>query len=171
MASNKFSLSSVNWLPIVLGILGFWLSASLTLDAVVMPSLAGSGMMDRTEVATVGYRLFGTFNHLELVCAAAVLSGVLAARFRSDRASIRIHWHLLALAGGLILLATTSTYVLTPAMGGLGASLEWFEASSAIAPMAIMHAAYWSLEACKFVLGLVLLARCYQQATQPNEAF
>lgn len=154
--------SSLNWLPVAFGILGVWLSASLTLDLLVMPSLAGSGMMDRAAFATVGYGLFGTFNRLELIFAAAVLSSVLALRFHGDRAAVRSGLRRLLLAGGLVLLAATSTYLLTPTMGALGASVEWLEAPAPA--MATMHAAYWGLETCKFVLGIALLAGFYRDS-------
>ena len=163
---NK-GLFSINWVPIVMGVLGFWLSASLTLDALVMPSLAGSGMMNRSEFAGVGYGLFGTFNRLELVCAALVLSGILALAYRTERAANlqadngQRRQNLL-LAGLLALLAAISTYVLTPQMGAMGAGVEWLDAQSGAATIAAMHATYWVSELCKFALGTVLLARCYR---------
>lgn len=172
-------LFSINWVPIVLGVLGFWLSASLTLDALVMPSLAGSGMMNRTEFASVGYGLFGTFNRLELACAALVLSGLLALLYQARGGALAPEaqtrdrrWQDLLLAGLLLGLAAISTYVLTPQMGAMGVSVEWLESAIAPLPMASLHATYWGLEVCKFALGLVLLSRCYRGdfATPSNEA-
>lgn len=162
-------LFSINWVPLVLGVLGFWLSASLTLDALVMPSLASSGMMDRSEFAGVGYGLFGTFNRLELVCAALVLSGILALTYRPDRemnspmdASSGQHRQELRLAGLLVVLAAISTYILTPKMGAMGMGVNWLEAAPSQVAMVTMHVTYWGLEICKFALGVMLLARCYR---------
>ncbi|MEO0948186.1 MAG: hypothetical protein AAFY11_08580 [Cyanobacteria bacterium J06641_5] len=153
----------------MLGVLGFWLSASLTLDALVMPSLASSGMMNRSEFAGVGYGLFGTFNRLELLCAALVLSGILALTYRPNRETSppvesngAQHRQELLLAGLLVMLAAISTYVLTPTMGAMGMGVDWLEADPSQTVMVAMHATYWGLEVCKFALGVMLLARCYR---------
>jgi len=64
------------WQTIVTLTLGFWLSGSLILDWVILPSLYVSGMMTQAGFAT-GYLIFWNFNRIELLSAALVLTGVL----------------------------------------------------------------------------------------------
>jgi hypothetical protein len=64
--------------------LGFWLSGSLLLDFVIMPGLSAVGMMSQANAATVGYSLFWIFNRIELLCAALVLTSLLALRGTSN---------------------------------------------------------------------------------------
>ena len=45
----------INWSAIVLFALGFWLSASLLLDCVVIPGLLTSGMMNQEGFPSAGY--------------------------------------------------------------------------------------------------------------------
>ncbi|NJK28011.1 MAG: hypothetical protein HC925_05090 [Coleofasciculaceae cyanobacterium SM2_3_26] len=67
---------SRRWQMFVFAVLGFWLSSSLMLDFVVMPSLYVSGMMDASGFAVAGYSMFGSFNRVELLCAGLGISGV-----------------------------------------------------------------------------------------------
>ena len=65
----------INWSATTMFALGFWLSSSLVFDCLVIPGLLSSGMMSQDGFATAGYTIFGTFNHIELICAALVLAG------------------------------------------------------------------------------------------------
>ncbi|PHJ97770.1 membrane protein, partial [Nostoc linckia z7] len=65
------------WQTAIILTLGFWLSASLVLDWVIMPSLYLSGMMNQGGFTTAGYAIFWNFNRMELLSAAVVLTGAL----------------------------------------------------------------------------------------------
>lgn len=141
------------WSAIVPLTLGFWLSGSLVLDLVVLPSLASMGMMSATGFASAGYALFGTFNRIELLCAAFVLTGCLVLQQRQVLAK-----RSLVLALLLLGIALGSTYILTPVMSGLSLSLDWFETNPEMpAAMVPMHLGYWGLEVGKLVCGSWLL--------------
>ena len=71
------TLKQISWPTIVMFTLGFWLSGSLILDTVIIPSLLAAGMMAESGFASAGYLLFSIFNHIELVCGALVLTGCL----------------------------------------------------------------------------------------------
>ena len=45
----------INWSAIILFSLGFWISASLVLDFILIPSLSVSGMMAGTDFASAGF--------------------------------------------------------------------------------------------------------------------
>ena len=68
---------SLPWARIVTGCLALWVGGSLVLDFVVMPSLMEMGMMDSPGFASAGFLTFERFNHLEMLAASAVLTGVL----------------------------------------------------------------------------------------------
>ena len=74
---SKNPIQSLSWTTLVMFALGFWISASLVIDVLIIPSLLASGMMEQSGFVTAGYLLFGLFNHLELLCAALILSGFL----------------------------------------------------------------------------------------------
>ncbi|MDA0672089.1 MAG: DUF4149 domain-containing protein [Cyanobacteria bacterium] len=167
LAVNASRDRQIRWLPWILAIVAFWLSASLVLDLLVMPVMYTAGMMTEPSFATVGYSLFEAFNHVELVCAALILTGLLTLRcplpaFSTVISGSRCRW---AVGTGATLLAVVLiyTYGLTPEMGALGISLDAFAPQApAPAAMAWMHGTYWGLELVK-LLGLGLLARlCYQ---------
>ena len=63
-AISNTNLKKSTWQTAILLTLGFWLSASLVLDWVIMPSLAVAGMMNEANFSTVGYVVFGNFNRL-----------------------------------------------------------------------------------------------------------
>ena len=65
------------WSVVVFITLCFWLSASLVLDFVIIPSLMQAGMMTEPGFISAGYSMFGLFNHIELLCAGIILSGFL----------------------------------------------------------------------------------------------
>jgi hypothetical protein len=154
----------VNWSSLVMFALGFWLSSSLLLDCLIIPGLLTTGMMNETGFASASYSIFGTFNHIELICAALILSSSLIIReqhnFSKERGDRAIFGSIILLAIALIY-----TYFLTPQMSSMGMSLNWFE-ETAILPnsMAIMHFGYWSLEITKLILGTMLLRSYYRNS-------
>ncbi|MGF1673096.1 MAG: hypothetical protein ACFCUV_05325 [Rivularia sp. (in: cyanobacteria)] len=151
---NTISTSSIElkrpaWQNIVIITLGFWLSASLLLDWVIMPSLYVSGMMTQSSFATAGYTIFWNFNRVELLCAGLVLTGVLASiknQFNWQRSSV-------ILATVMLAIALVDTYLLTPQMSAIGLQLNLFQVAEAPANMNLMHGAYWFIEAVKLAVG------------------
>lgn len=155
----------INWSAIAMFALGFWLSASFLVDLVIIPSLSRAGMMATAGFASAGYLMFGAFNHLELVCAALVLTSVLALRSNHSLFSTkREHWSVIS-AVALLMVALVCTYFFTPHMSGWGLQLNLFEATTTMPPAMIsLHEGYWSLEVLKFVAGGFLLRWCYQDS-------
>jgi len=161
-AVSSIQSKRLNWLTIVMVTLGFWLSSSLVLDWVIMPSLYVSGMMTASGFATAGYLIFWNFNRIELLSAALVLTGILVL----GRTQFANKQHRSALVLSLLLLAAAliDTYFLTPQMSAAGLNLNLF--ASAIetpAGMAQLHAGYWVLEAAKLFAGGTLLTWCFRQ--------
>lgn len=155
---------SIDWPTLVMFTIGFWLSASLILDLVIMPSLSASGMMALNGFASAGYALFGLFNRIELVCAALVLSGFLIIYRNHTLIHLNQNWAI-ALAGLLFMIPLVYTYILTPQMSGLGLSVNPFETVQTMPTgMMRMHGGYWFLEGIKFIAGLTLLRWCYRDA-------
>jgi len=162
---NTISTSSLEfkrpvWQNVVILTLGFWLSASVILDWVIMPSLYVSGMMTQSSFASAGYTIFWNFNRVELLCAGLVLTGVLA--FSQSRSS----WQKKAIFGAnlLVAIALVDTYLLTPEMSAIGLQLNWFEAiSETPAQMDLLHGSYWVLEIAKLIIGGTLFAWCWKQ--------
>lgn len=161
------------WFPWVLAIAGFWLSSNLVLDFLVMPVMYVSGMAADTNFAPAGYSLFWSFNRVELLCAAMLLSGVLALYHRPQEFEVcqggsRCRW---ALGFSAVLLGLTlvDTYVLTPEMGALAFSLE-ASAQAALTPvMAGMHSLYWLLEVGKLVCLGGLSWLCLRDLRLPTD--
>jgi hypothetical protein len=150
----------------VIGCLGFWLSASLVLDLIVMPSLFAAGMMGQVSFVEAGYFIFGLFNRIELVCAAVVLSGLFWLR-HSQTENRRPQNLSLALGGLLLLIALIYTYGLTPALSGLGFEMTRFNAEGGLpATMMPLHWLYWGLESFKLLAGGLLLARCWSMRSR-----
>ncbi|OUL19806.1 hypothetical protein BV378_31815 [Nostoc sp. RF31YmG] len=148
------------WQPAVLLTLGFWLSASLLLDWVIMPSLYISGMMTQASFSTVGYVIFWNFNRVELLSAAVVLTGVLAL------SKTQINWRRSGIVLSVLLLAIAllDTYLLTPQMSAIGVHLSAFDVETTIpATMNLLHGSYWILEAMKLIAGGALLSYCWRQ--------
>lgn len=148
------------WQPVAMLTLGFWLSASLFLDWVIMPSLYISGMMTQASFATAGYVIFWNFNRIELLAAGIVLTAVLA------RSNTHSNWR----RGGIILsvlllgVSLADTYLLTPHMSAIGLDLNLFQATIEIpANMNLLHCSYWMLEAVKLVAGGTLFSWCWRQ--------
>ena len=162
------------WTPWVLVIAGFWLSSNLVLDFLVMPVMYVSGMAANTSFAAAGYSLFWAFNRVELLCAAALLTGVLALRhqpqeFEVCRSGGRCRWAL-ALSIALLGLIVIDTYILTPEMSAMAFSLEG-AAQAALTPvMAGLHSLYWLLEVGKLVCLSSLGWLCLSDLRSPNMA-
>jgi Domain of unknown function (DUF4149) len=158
MTANSYSNFKPSlWQVLLFLVLAFWLSSSLTVDGLVMPTMYASGMMTEPSFASAGYSLFWVFNRVEVLCAAAVLTSILVLRYTSHP------WHrpgqfTLIASILLLLIALFDTYGLTPAMGALGIRLDWFTAPSE--PPALMnqlHAGYWILEVLKLsIVGSLL---------------
>ncbi|MBD0265798.1 MAG: DUF4149 domain-containing protein [Tolypothrix sp. Co-bin9] len=147
------------WQTAVILTLGFWLSASIILDWVIMPSLYLSGMMTQAGFATAGYAMFWNFNRIELLSAGLILTGVLAmSKTHSWRAGTVV------LAVLLLAVSLVDTYFLTPQMSAIGVQLNLFETATTIpATMNLLHGGYWVLEAVKLLAAGTLLSRCWRE--------
>ena len=157
---SKIEFKQPNWQTAILLTLGFWLSASLILDWVIMPSLYVSGMMTQAGFTTAGYVIFWNFNRMELLSAAVVLTGILALNKTQSQ------WRLNGIVLSVLLLAVAllDTYFLTPQMCATGINLNLFAAETTIpATMNLLHGGYWALETLKLVVGAVLLNWCWRQ--------
>ena len=150
------------WQIVVIFMLAFWLSSSLILDLVIMPSLYSAGMMGQPGFAAAGYAIFWLFNRIELLCAASVLTGVLALRQMQPIYNRKGYAGML-LAAVLVAIAFLYTYALTPQMSALGLELDLFNTAIEIpVGMNQLHGSYWALELLKFVSGGLLLNLCYR---------
>lgn len=160
-AITSTDFSRPKWRMIVLATLAFWLSGSLILDMVIMPSLYSAGMMTQPSFASAGYSIFWIFNHLEVLCAALVLTGVLV--LKNTPGALGHRW-IVPAAVGLLLIVLLYTYQLTPEMSALGMRLSWFEPTSETSPiMGWMHGGYWILEVLKLITGGALLVASTKQ--------
>ncbi|WP_448562785.1 hypothetical protein [Trichothermofontia sp.] len=163
---SNLELKERGWRSLALLTLGFWLSGSLLLDLVVMPVLYTTGMMSDVNFATTGYTLFKVFNHIEVFCAALVLTIVLLFRHLharvASRAVARENWSV-SLAITLLGVTLLFTYLLTPQMGALGIQLNLFQPVPEV-PLGMdqLHGVYWSLEVLKLVAGGALLGLIYR---------
>ncbi|MGI0486024.1 hypothetical protein ACN4EK_11345 [Pantanalinema rosaneae CENA516] len=134
----------------------FWLSGTVILDGVIMPSLYLSGMMVEPGFASAGYSLFWVFNRLELLCAAIVLTAAFVLRY-THAIGERFHEIISFLAILLLGIVCVDTYWLTPHMSALGAHLNLFAPTAAIPTgMDQLHVSYWVLELIKLTAGLTL---------------
>jgi hypothetical protein len=153
---STFQFKRSLWQTVAMLTLGFWLSASVLLDLVIMPSLYVSGMMTQDSFATAGYVIFWNFNRIELLAAASVLTSVLALQ------RTQYNWHRPGIVLAVLLLGVSlvQTYLLTPQMSAIGLDLNLFEAITAIpANMSVLHSVYWMLEATKLVACGTLLGQ------------
>ncbi|MGD1912904.1 MAG: hypothetical protein ACFB2X_19275 [Rivularia sp. (in: cyanobacteria)] len=148
------------WQNTVILTLGFWLSASLILDWVIMPSLYVSGMMTQSSFATAGYTIFWNFNRVELLCAGLILTGFLAlskSQFKGINRGI-------ILAMVMLAIASVDTYLLTPQMSAIGLNLNFLSAVSEVpGNMNLLHGAYWLLEVIKLAVGGTLFIWSWKQ--------
>ncbi|MBR8839262.1 MAG: hypothetical protein DSM106950_36000 [Stigonema ocellatum SAG 48.90 = DSM 106950] len=157
MNTSSLELKRPIWQSLATLALGFWLSASLLLDSVIMPSLYVSGMMTQPSFATTGYVIFWNFNRIELLSAGIILSAVLAL------SNTHSNWRRGAIALSVVLLAVSlaDTYLLTPHMSAIGLQLNLFQATPEIpVNMNLLHCSYWVLEAAKLVAGGTLFSWC-----------
>ncbi|MDQ2097362.1 MAG: DUF4149 domain-containing protein [Tychonema bourrellyi B0820] len=149
------------WQAIVMVALIFWLSGSLIVDLVIMPSLYVSGMMISPDFAVAGNLMFWGFNRVELICAGLAATGLmvlsnLSSGFgKQSRRAIILSLVLLAIA-------LIDTYALTPQMSALGMQLNLFDAAEVPTGMNLLHQGYFGLEAVKLAVGGTLLTWCYQ---------
>lgn len=163
MTTSSIEFNKPRWQTVVCMTLGFWLSACLLLDLVIMPSMYVSGMMAEPGFTVAGSTLFSVFNRVELVCAGLGVTGLLVlsnlSKDSGNKGRIAI-----ILSFVLLAIALVDTYALTPQMTALGANLNLFESTIEV-PTAMnqMHAGYWVLEMLKFALGGTLLTWCYGQ--------
>jgi hypothetical protein len=167
MATNPtVTIKQPTWPTIVLFSLGFWLSACLLLDLVILPSMYAGGMMKAAGFASVGYLLFGMFNRIELLCAALVLTGILTV---VKRHQLNPKWTIPAIILSVILLfvALIDTYSLTPQMSALAMQLNVFEPVQGIpSGMTQMQQGYWMLELFKLGSSGILLSWMYRNQQQ-----
>jgi len=150
------------WQAIVMVALIFWLSGSLIIDLVIMPSLYVSGMMTSPEFAAAGNLMFWGFNRVELVCAALIATGLMVLNNLSSGFGKQSRT---AIILSLVLLAIVliDTYALTPQMSALGMQLNLFDSTVEIPTgMNLLHQGYFALEAVKLAVGGTLLGWCYQ---------
>ncbi|QLE54846.1 DUF4149 domain-containing protein [Nostoc sp. TCL26-01] len=160
-AISKVEFKHPSWQTAILFALGFWLSASLVLDWVIMPSLYLSGMMSQAGFTTAGYVIFWVFNRLELLSAAVVLTGVLVWRKTHDHNNIN------GMISALMLLAIAllNTYFFTPQMSAVGVNLNLFATASTIPDqMNLLHGGYFFLEVTKLIVGGTLFSWCWRQS-------
>lgn len=150
------------WQAIVMVALIFWISGSLIIDLVIMPSLYVSGMTTSPEFATAGNLMFWGFNRVELLCASLAATGLmvlsnLSTGFgKQTRTAIILSFVLLAIA-------LIDTYALTPQMSALGMQLNLFDSTVEVpTEMNLLHQSYFVLEAIKLSVGGTLLSFCYQ---------
>ncbi|AFY96419.1 DUF4149 domain-containing protein [Chamaesiphon minutus] len=152
------------WQNVAIGSLGLWLSGSLLLDFVIMPTLWTTGMMESSGFASASYSIFWIFNRVELLCAAAALSSMWALS-EVSRADLETKREMIASAVMLLLIALSYTFVLTPYMSGLGINLDVLATTKSLpAEMTQLHAIYWVLEASKLAIAGLLLSKCGNRA-------
>jgi hypothetical protein len=147
------------WQTIAIFTLGFWLSTSLLIDWVIMPSFYVSGMMTQESFATVGYVIFWNFNRIELVAGGLVLTSVLAL------SRTKFNWSRVGIVLAVLLLAVSlaETYFLTPQMSAIGLHLNLFQTTTEIpTSMNLLHSSYWFLEAVKLMAASTLLNWCWR---------
>lgn len=161
-------MQSFDWNAWVLAVVAFWFSSSAFLDFLLMPMMYETGMMNEPSFATAGYSIFWLFNRVELLCGAAIVSGLLVIRQRSaDRefsvvaSGSRSRWAIM-LGGLLLAIAFTFTYFLTPQMSALGMHLSGAFTEPVPNAMGHMHLLYWALEAMKLFAAGWLIKLCYQ---------
>ena len=164
--SSGRSFSRINWSALVMFALGFWLSTSLLLDTVIIPSLSAAGMMSEEGFASAGYLLFGVFNRIELICAGIILAGLLVFRRHHSLSHLREGWSLF-LGTILLVIPLLYTYILTPQLSSLGLQLNIANISQSMPPeMIALHGGYWALEIVKFLVGVTLLRWCYRDSCE-----
>ena len=166
---SRLSRQQFGWDAIVLLVATFWLSSSVLLDFFMMPMMYESGMMEGSGFASAGYSMFWLFNRIEVLCAAAILTGLLVLRQRTQgrqRGEFAIlvsgsqsRWALM-LSGLLLAIALLYTYVFTPQMSAMG--LQFIDRTEAPNAMGTMHLLYWGVEGLKLAAAAWLVKLCYR---------
>ena len=158
------------WQTLIIFTLGFWLSASIFLDWLIMPSLYVSGMMSQSSFASAGYLIFWNFNRMELLCAAIVVTGFFVlqkVQTDTETSYNPTSWlsrGAVVLAILLLAVSLIDTYFLTPQMSAIGMQLNLFETTSTIpAGMGLMHGVYWLLDGVKLLVGSLLISFCLRR--------
>jgi hypothetical protein len=152
---SKVGFRSVIWHKGLALVLAFWISSSIFLDFVIMPSLFAAGMMSQPDFAAAGYSIFWIFNRLELLCAALIMTGILARnQSEPDHSTIDI-----ILSSILLITTLVCTYLLAPQMSVLGLNLNLFEPATVPNGMNQLHVGYWLIELCKLTAAGWLLKR------------
>jgi Domain of unknown function (DUF4149) len=161
-AVSSFASRPLLWHKVLVLTLAFWLSSSLFLDLIMMPSLYAAGMMTQPDFATAGYGLFWLFNRLQLVLGAIAFTGLLAQHFSGESQKISRVF----LAAFMFLAVLICTYLLAPQMSVLGLDLNLFEKAEIPTAMDQLHYGYWLIEAAKLAAGGVLLNWSIDRLTQ-----
>lgn len=150
------------WLTLVLITMAFWIGGSLLLDVVIMPAMYVSGMMQEPSFASTGGIVFTAFNHIEILCAALALTGMMVLGMTLPEGFSNRIRTLTVLSSILLAIALLYTYSLTPQMTALGVNLNLFNAvESTPEAMNQLHFGYLSLEALKLFAAGTILAWCY----------
>ena len=154
--------NKINWFAIILFSLGFWLSGSCVLDFILIPSLSVGGMMGGADFPSIGFLIFGIFNHIEIVCAALILTATLIFYFQGYFTPERQYIHVI-FASLLLLIALAYTYIFTPNLTAWGLLFNQYSAEATM-PSAMMfwHGGYWFLEISKFAIAGTLLRWHYR---------
>ena len=160
-ALSKLEYHPSRWLTVILVTLALWMGGSLVLDFVIMPSMYVTGMMNQSEFVSAGAMIFSAFNRVEVVCAAVGLTGLMALGITLPEGFSNRIRTLSVLALGLLAIALTYTYALTPEMAALGLNLNLFNPVSEVpGGMNQLHFSYWTLELIKLTVVGVVLGWC-----------
>lgn len=162
-ATSPRNSKTIDWSTVVMFALGFWLSGSFIFDFLVVPGMLTTGMMNESGFASASYVIFGSFNHLEVLCAASVLAGCFVYRYGYGLKN-KISNKSIAIATVLLTIALAYTYILTPLMSSAGMPLDMFVTEATSNSMAGMHVVYWSLEVIKLAAAAVLLRTFYRNS-------
>jgi Domain of unknown function (DUF4149) len=162
ITSSRVESTRPRWQAIVMVALIFWLSGSVIIDLVIMPSLYASGMMVSADFAAAGNLMFWGFNRVELICSGLVATGLMVLSNLMGDAGKRSRTAIV-LSLVLLAIALIDTYGLTPQMSALGIQLNLFDSAAEVpAGMNSLHQGYFVLEALKLSVGGTLLGWCYQ---------
>ncbi|MGL5058384.1 MAG: hypothetical protein ACRC62_00280 [Microcoleus sp.] len=162
ITTSKVASTEHRWQAIVMVALIFWLSGSLILDFVIMPSLYVSGMINSSGFAAAGNLMFWGFNRIELICAASAATGVMVLHNLTVGSSKRSRTAIL-LSLILLAIALIDTYALTPQMSALGIQLNLFEPATEVpGGMNLLHQSYFGLELVKLAICGTLLSWRYR---------
>ena len=154
----------INWSAIILFSLGFWLSGSVVLDFILIPSLSVSGMMNGTDFASAGFLIFGIFNHIEIVCASLILTGTLIFYFQGYLTEDRKLIHVL-FASFLLLISLAYTYMFIPNLTAWGLLTNQYTGEAGMpSTMMFWQGGYWLLEITKFAIAGILLSWNYRSS-------